>query len=210
MNSWVQLLHVLVWETHMLTLPILDMPKLSFSGKKMGWLLDYNLVLILLPILPLLSTDHDFEQVIQILSPSGSQSYNETDTVAAPAFSLVHSEAMIHHCHGLGFGPHHLTLLPALQETQETCGFDLWVGKIPWERECQESLVGCSPWGHKESDMTETTEHACTHLMFSWFYSPTASLSLRQVCTWSNLLHLLPVYLSNHRSNHISYCKGLR
>ena len=74
---------------------------------------------------------------------------------------------MIHHCHGLGFGPHHLTLLPALQETQETCGFDLWVGKIPWEREWQKSLVGCSPWGHKESDMTEATEHACTHLMFS-------------------------------------------
>ena len=43
------------------------------------------------------------------------------------------------------------------------CGFDPWVGKIPWSRkwqptpvflpgEChgQRSLVGCSPWGHKE------------------------------------------------------------
>ena len=49
---------------------------------------------------------------------------------------------------------------PATQET--------WVGKIPWRRHgntlqdsClenphkQRSLVGCSPWGHKESDTTE-------------------------------------------------------
>ena len=48
------------------------------------------------------------------------------------------------------------------------CGFDPWAGKIPWRRawqptpvflpgEChgQRSLVGYSPWGHKELDMTE-------------------------------------------------------
>ena len=47
-------------------------------------------------------------------------------------------------------------------------GFDPWVGKIPWRRKWQptpvlspgeshgqRSLVGYSPWGHKESDMTE-------------------------------------------------------
>ena len=47
-------------------------------------------------------------------------------------------------------------------------GFDLWVGKIPCRRKWQStpellpgkshgqrSLVGYSPWGHKESDMTE-------------------------------------------------------
>ena len=46
--------------------------------------------------------------------------------------------------------------------------FDPWVGKIPWSRKWQptlvflpekfcgqRSLVGYSPWGHKESDMTE-------------------------------------------------------
>ena len=46
--------------------------------------------------------------------------------------------------------------------------FDPWVGKIPWRRKWQptpvllpwkshgqRSLVGYSPWGHKESDMTE-------------------------------------------------------
>ena len=47
-------------------------------------------------------------------------------------------------------------------------GFDPWVGKTPWRRawhptpySClenphgQRSLVGYSPWGHKESDVTE-------------------------------------------------------
>ena len=47
-------------------------------------------------------------------------------------------------------------------------GWDPWVGKIPWRRKWQStpvllpgkshgqrSLVGYSPWGHKESDTTE-------------------------------------------------------
>ena len=51
-------------------------------------------------------------------------------------------------------------------------GFDPWVGKIPWRRAWQptpillpgeshgqRSLVGCGPWGHKDSDVTEVTEH---------------------------------------------------
>jgi len=53
---------------------------------------------------------------------------------------------------------------PAVWEMQ----FDPWVGKIPWRRAWQptpvslsgkshgpRSLVGCSPWGHEESDTTE-------------------------------------------------------
>ena len=53
------------------------------------------------------------------------------------------------------------------------CGLDPWVGKISWRRAWQptpvflpgeshgqRSLVGYSPWGHKESDTTERTEHA--------------------------------------------------
>ena len=61
--------------------------------------------------------------------------------------------------------------LPAMQET--------WVGveNIPWRRKCQpkptpgllpgephgqRSLAGYSPWGHKESDMTE---HTCSSLL---------------------------------------------
>ena len=51
-------------------------------------------------------------------------------------------------------------------------GFDSWVGKIPWRRakqstlvflhgksHGQRSLVGYSPCGHKESGMTEVTWH---------------------------------------------------
>ena len=47
-------------------------------------------------------------------------------------------------------------------------GFDPWVGKISWKREWQptpvflpgksygqRSLTGYSPWGHKDSDVTE-------------------------------------------------------
>ena len=48
------------------------------------------------------------------------------------------------------------------------CGFDLWVGKMPWRREWQptpvflpgeshgqRSLAGYTPWGRKESDTTK-------------------------------------------------------
>ena len=55
--------------------------------------------------------------------------------------------------------------------------FDPWVGKIPWSSKWQltlvflpgkfhgeRSLAGCSPWGHKESDMTEQLS---THIVTS-------------------------------------------
>ena len=58
--------------------------------------------------------------------------------------------------------------------TGKAFGFDLWVGKIPWRREWQpipvflpgefhgwRSLVGYSPWGHKESDKTERLSNRC-------------------------------------------------
>ena len=61
------------------------------------------------------------------------------------------------------------------------CGFDPWVGKIPWwkkwqlilvfllgEPHGQRTLVGYRPWGHKDSDMAEhltafsiRTQEAC-------------------------------------------------
>ena len=63
-------------------------------------------------------------------------------------------------------------------------GFDLWVRKIPWRRKWQStpvflpgkshgqrSLEGYSPWGHKESDMTE---HAHTLICI---YMPRVSLT---------------------------------
>ena len=55
-------------------------------------------------------------------------------------------------------------------------GFDPWVGKIPWRRvgqptpvllpgefHGQRNLVGYSPWGRKESDMTKrlTQQGSC-------------------------------------------------
>ena len=62
---------------------------------------------------------------------------------------------------------------PAVQEIFRRLGFDPWVGKIHWRRKWQptpvflrgeshgqRSLAGYSPWGHKESDMTEVTQHA--------------------------------------------------
>ena len=55
------------------------------------------------------------------------------------------------------------------------CGFDLWIGKIPWKRERQptpvflsgeshgrRSLVGCSLRGHKESDTTQQRNNNIT------------------------------------------------
>ena len=58
--------------------------------------------------------------------------------------------------------------LPAMQETW----FNPRVGKIPWRRKWQPTpvflpgesrgqrrLMGYSPWGHEESDMTEMTQH---------------------------------------------------
>ena len=60
--------------------------------------------------------------------------------------------------------------------------FDPWVGKIPWSRKWQltsvflpgkfhgeRSLAGYSPWGHKESDMTEQLNtHIATSVKNYW------------------------------------------
>ena len=42
--------------------------------------------------------------------------------------------------------------------------FDPWVRRIPRRRKWQQysCLAGYSPWGHKESDMTETAETTTT------------------------------------------------
>ena len=62
-------------------------------------------------------------------------------------------------------------------------GFDPWVRKIPWRRKWQpmpvslpgkshgqRSLVGYSPWGHKEFHMTELITHngTLTTVYLSW------------------------------------------
>ena len=58
-------------------------------------------------------------------------------------------------------------------------GFDPWVKKSPWRRAWQltpvllpgefhgqRCLAGYSPWGRKESNTTERTQHAHTHTSF--------------------------------------------
>ena len=65
------------------------------------------------------------------------------------------------------------------------CRFHPCTGKIPWRRKCQptpvflpgkshgyRSLVGYSPWGHKESDMTEwlSTQHINQVAYFYYFF----------------------------------------
>ena len=58
--------------------------------------------------------------------------------------------------------------------------FNAWVRKIPWKREWlptpvflpgefygQRSLVGYSPWSHKESDMTERLTLTLSHILNS-------------------------------------------
>ena len=62
---------------------------------------------------------------------------------------------------------------------RKRCGFNPWVGKIPWSRKLQPtpvflpgqshgrgSLMGYSPWGCKESDMTEYTR--CSYASPRW------------------------------------------
>ena len=56
--------------------------------------------------------------------------------------------------------------------------FNPWMGTIPWRKTWQSTpvflpgeshgqrrMVGHSPWCHKELDMTEAFEHACTSLI---------------------------------------------
>ena len=65
-----------------------------------------------------------------------------------------------------------------MQEIQE-CGFDPWVGKIPWSRKWhptpvflsgkfhgQKSLAGYSPWGYKEPDTTEHHQVSATRASY--------------------------------------------
>ena len=60
-------------------------------------------------------------------------------------------------------------------------GFDPWVGKIPWRKKwqpilvllpgksrVQRSLVGYSPWGRRESDMTKGPQF---HFSFQTYYN---------------------------------------
>ena len=57
--------------------------------------------------------------------------------------------------------------------------FNPWVGKIPWRRKWQplqnsclenpmdKSLVGYSPWGHKQLDTTKVTWHSQSYIVIN-------------------------------------------
>ena len=82
-------------------------------------------------------------------------------------------------------------------------GFDSWVRKIPWRRKWQptpvllpgkshgwRSLVGYSPLGHKESDMTEWLHFLSTHGFFSshvqmWELDHKESWAPKNWCFWT-------------------------
>ena len=67
---------------------------------------------------------------------------------------------------------HTVNNLPAMQETEVQSlsqedtlekGRATHSSILAWRIPGQRSLVGYSPWGHKELDMTGVTEHACKH-----------------------------------------------
>ena len=91
-----------------------------------------------------------------------------------------------------------------MQETQEM-QVRSWVRKIPWRRAWQptpvslpgethgqRSLAGYSPWGRRESDMTEAAEHTCTPIFTFLKCTIEWSLIFSQECVtitaWSDLL----------------------
>ena len=107
-------------------------------------------------------------------------------TKGKDSFHLTSRSAKDLHCLSLRMKTKCLPLIPkgfsgGTVGKESTCQFrrhkrsefNPWVRKIPWRRTWQptlvflpgqshgqRSLVGYSPWGHKESD---TTERACTH-----------------------------------------------
>ena len=75
---------------------------------------------------------------------------------------------------------HNASLVAQMVKTSVQCrrpGFNPWVGKIPWRRKWQPTPVLLpgkfhglrNPWGRKESDTTEATQH--THRQFVYIYT---------------------------------------
>ena len=93
---------------------------------------------------------------------------------SVPALGKPLSSPLWNHVHVKSFKDMERTLRPWRPSGKESAcqcrrrRFDPWVGKIPWRRKwqptpvflpgeslAQRSLAGYSPWGRKESDMTE-------------------------------------------------------
>ena len=81
--------------------------------------------------------------------------------------------------------------------------FDPWVKKIPWRKAWQptpvflpgeshrhRSLVGHSPYGHKESDMTEANQHAHMHFLVQLIFDlRNLKLSPKELWCSKNLIN---------------------
>ena len=83
-------------------------------------------------------------------------------------------------------------------------GFNLWVEKIPWRGKWQPTpvflpgkfhgqriLAGYSPWGRKESDMTESTHthtHTHAHTVFKTYCVPATFTRYLAISTFKHLL----------------------
>ena len=93
-------------------------------------------------------------------------------------------------------------------------GFDPWVRMIPWRRAWQptpvslpgeshgqRSLVGYSPQGCKESDMTEVTQHiqfVSTHIHTTYIYTHIFTSTF--VYMWVCMSHFCPVRILEQRN----------
>ena len=76
--------------------------------------------------------------------------------------------------------------------------YNSWVGKIPWRRKWQStpvflsgkfhgqrSLAGCSPWGHKELDITKYI-----YIFFFFSFSSVMGLRTSWICIFMSSLNL--------------------
>ena len=74
--------------------------------------------------------------------------------------------------------------IPATNAEDSICGFNSLLGKIPWRRKWQPTLVflpgeshgqrrlaGYSAWGHKKSETAEQLSTAHTYKVYSYFLS---------------------------------------
>ena len=106
--------------------------------------------------------------------------------------------------------------------------FDPWVRKIPWSRKWlltpvflpkefhgQRSLVGYSPWSHRESDMTEGLTLSHFHFLLptnysAMFHTQEFPFLTHEVLTWHTLsCHHKSSFRTNlgsHNSLSLSFC----
>ena len=97
----------------------------------------------------------------------------------------------------IGFNTIHMTaqLMKNLSAMQDR--FDSWVGKIHWRRDRLPTPVFWprefyrlySPWGCKESDMTEWLSHRPIALKFLFLAKPSFSFKLLEISTLMSYKH---------------------